>query len=76
MEVTQDGKIAIPAEIQEQLGLLPGTEVELQVVGNTLQLQKKQQTGRGQALIDQMRGKATVNLKTDEIMELTRSSHD
>ena len=26
MEVTHDGKIVIPTEIQEQLGLLPGTE--------------------------------------------------
>ncbi|MDX2242685.1 MAG: AbrB/MazE/SpoVT family DNA-binding domain-containing protein [Leptolyngbyaceae cyanobacterium bins.302] len=75
MEITQDGKIAIPADIQEQLGLLPGTEVELKVVGSILQLQKKQ-LGRGQALIDQMCGKATINLSTDEIMKLTRQLDD
>lgn len=76
MEVTHDGKIAIPTELQEQLGLLPGTEIELTVVGDTLQLQKKNRPGRGQALIDLMRGKATANLTTDEIMQLTRHTND
>lgn len=76
MEVTQDGKIEIPLEMQEQLGLLPGTEIELKVVGNALQLQKKKRPGRGQALIDLMRGKATANLTTDEIMQLTRHTDD
>ncbi|MCY7274943.1 MAG: AbrB/MazE/SpoVT family DNA-binding domain-containing protein [Phormidesmis sp. CAN_BIN44] len=72
MEITPDGKIAIPTGIQEQLGLLPGTEVELRVVGNTLQLQKKEHPSRGQSLIALMRGKATPNSTTDEIMQLTR----
>jgi AbrB family looped-hinge helix DNA binding protein len=75
MEVTPDGKIAIPTEIQEQLGLLPGTEVELKVVGDILQLQKKHHSGRGQSLIDLMRGKATANLTTDDIMQLTRHTN-
>lgn len=75
MEITHDGKIVIPTEVQEQLGLLPGTEVELKVVGDTLQLQKKH-PGRGQSLIDLMRGKATANLTTNEIMQLTRHTDD
>ncbi|MFM7450565.1 MAG: hypothetical protein ACKO24_18435 [Leptolyngbyaceae cyanobacterium] len=72
MEVTPDGKIAIPTEIQEQLGLIPGTEIELKVVGNILQLQKKEHPGRGQSFIDLMRGKATASLTTDDTMQLTR----
>ena len=76
MEVTQDGKVAIPTEIQEQLGLLPGTEIELKVIGNALQLQKKHPPGRGQALVDLMRGKATASLNTDAIMQLTRYTDD
>jgi bifunctional DNA-binding transcriptional regulator/antitoxin component of YhaV-PrlF toxin-antitoxin module len=76
MKVTQDGTIAIPTEIQAQLGFLPGTEVELKVVGNTLQLQKKNPPSRGQALVNLMRGTATAPLTTDEIMQLTRQSDD
>lgn len=76
MEITQDGTIAIPPDIQTQLGLLPGTEVELIVVGNTLQLQKKHQPSRGQALIEKLRGRATTHLTTDEIMQLTRQPDD
>jgi AbrB family looped-hinge helix DNA binding protein len=76
MEVTSDGKIAIPVEIQEQLGLRPGTEVELKVVGNILQLQKKNHSSRGQLLINWMRGKATANFTTDDIIQLTRHTDD
>ena len=54
MEVTHDGKIVIPTEIQEQLGLLPGTEIELKVFGNVLQLQKKNGSSRGQALVNRL----------------------
>ena len=76
MEITPDGRVAIPPDIQTQLGLFPGTEIELTVIGNTLQLHKKNGTNRVQALITQMRGKATAKLSTAEIMELTRESHD
>jgi antitoxin PrlF len=76
MEITQDGSVTIPPHIQEQLGLLPGTEIELTVVGNTLQRQKKNGSNRGQALIARMRGKATAPLSTHDIMQLTRDTHD
>ena len=76
MEVTHDGKIVIPTEIQEQLGLLPGTEIELKVFGNVLQLQKKNGSSRGQALVNLMRGKARTNLSTDEIIQFTRHADD
>jgi AbrB family looped-hinge helix DNA binding protein len=41
MQITTDGQITIPPEIQQQLGLEPGTEVCLEVVGRTLHLTKK-----------------------------------
>jgi AbrB family looped-hinge helix DNA binding protein len=41
MQITANGQITIPLEIQQQLGLEPGTEVYLEVVGNTLHLRKK-----------------------------------
>jgi bifunctional DNA-binding transcriptional regulator/antitoxin component of YhaV-PrlF toxin-antitoxin module len=41
MQITADGQITIPPEIQRQLGLEPGVEVSLAVVGSTLHLTKK-----------------------------------
>ena len=69
--LTLDGQITIPLEIRQQLKLLPGTEFEFEVVGETLQLRKKV-TSPTEALISRMRGSATVKLTTDEILTATR----
>ena len=39
-------------------------------------LQEQETPGRGQALVNLMRGKATVGLSADEIMQLTRHTDD
>jgi len=73
--INQKGQIQIPSEIISQLGLEPGTEVELQVVDNKLEIYNKQDSSLnnvGEKLIETMRGKATSNLTTNEIMEMTR----
>jgi bifunctional DNA-binding transcriptional regulator/antitoxin component of YhaV-PrlF toxin-antitoxin module len=41
MQITHDGQITIPQQMQQQLGLEPGAEVHLEIVGSTLQLTKK-----------------------------------
>lgn len=74
--INQQGQIQIPSEIVSQLGLEPGTEVELQVINNKLEIHKKQKSSLnnvGKEFIDTMKGKATSNLTTDEIMEITRN---
>jgi len=74
--INQQGQIQIPSEIVSQLGLEPGTELELQVVDNKLEIHKKQESSLnnvGKQLIDTMKGKATSNLTTNEIMEITRN---
>jgi AbrB family looped-hinge helix DNA binding protein len=72
MKIDTDGKIAIPLDIQEQLGLRPGTEVQLEVMGDALQIRKTASPSRGTHLIAAMRGKATNCLTTHDIMQLTR----
>ena len=72
MKIDTDGKITIPPDIQNQLGLQPGTEIQLEVVGNTLQIRKPQTSGRGRQIIAALRGKATNRLTTNDIMQLTR----
>ena len=71
-QINSQGQITIPSDIQQQLGLLPGTEIEIEVVGETVQLRKKEAEHRGSRLLAAMRGKATNRLSTQDIMQLTR----
>ena len=73
MRVTRKGQVTIPLAIREQVGILPDTEVEFSVRGDTVILRKASRAGRrGGRLVQTMRGRATAGLTTDEIMALTR----
>jgi AbrB family looped-hinge helix DNA binding protein len=72
MRVTSKGQVTIPIEIRDRFGLLPGTEVEFQVDGNTVRIVPAVQGSRGRRIVEHLRGRATVNMTTDEIMALTR----
>lgn len=77
MKITTKGQVTIPQEIRERFGLLPDTEVEFRVDGNTVRLVKKalhRGTGRGALAVAALRGSATARIRmtTDEIMALTR----
>jgi AbrB family looped-hinge helix DNA binding protein len=73
MRITSKGQVTIPVEIREQLGFLPGTEVEFRVDGDAVRLTRAANgTGRGRSLVERLRGRATVGLSTDEILALTR----
>ena len=74
MKITSKGQVTIPLQIREKMGFFPYTEVEFKVVENEVRLVKtKTSSGRGKALVDKMRGKATVKMTTDEILALTRN---
>ena len=73
MRITSKGQVTIPIEIRERAGLLPHTEVRFEVEGNAVRiLREEQPTGRGQRLLERMRGRATSRMSTEEIMSLTR----
>jgi antitoxin PrlF len=73
MRITSKGQVTIPLEIRERMGLLPESEVEFEIEGNTVRLKKVgTQSRRGRNLVARMRGKGTVRMTTDEIMALTR----
>ncbi len=75
MRVTSKGQVTIPIEVRQKAGLLPNTEVEFVVRGNTVIVKKTDKTPRrGPRLLTVMRGKATARLSTDEIMALTRGN--
>lgn len=73
MRVTSKGQVTIPRDVRQRLGILPHTEVEFVVEGNTVVLRTVAgETSRGKKLIETLRGRATVRMTTDEIMALTR----
>jgi AbrB family looped-hinge helix DNA binding protein len=77
MRITSKGQVTIPIAIREQLGLLPETEVEFVVDGDSVRIVKadspKAETRghRAVRLLREARGKG-VGLTTDEILALTR----
>jgi AbrB family looped-hinge helix DNA binding protein len=75
MKITSKGQVTIPIAIRQRAGLLPHTEVEFRLRGDTVIL-RKAATGsrRGAQLVQRLRGTATVRLTTDQIMALTRGA--
>jgi AbrB family looped-hinge helix DNA binding protein len=75
MQVTSKGQVTIPVEIRERLGILPNSEVEFEVVGDAVVIRKASGARRrGRSVVSRMKGKATVTMTTDEILELTRGA--
>ena len=73
MRITSKGQVTIPQDIREQLGLLPQSEVEFEVDGDSVRIRKAQKSRtRGDAVLARLRGTATSGLTTDQIMALTR----
>ena len=74
MRITTKGQVTIPQEYREKLGLLPHTEVEWELDGDSVRLRRARKTrGRGAAIVERLRGTATdKRWTTDEIMKMTR----
>ena len=74
MRITSKGQVTIPQDVRERLGLLPLSEVEFDVVGDSVRIRKARgKKTRGQMLIDRLRGSAPKpGMTTDQIMALTR----
>jgi AbrB family looped-hinge helix DNA binding protein len=75
MRITSKGQVTIPIEIREKLGLLPNTEVDFEIRGQTVRLVRaaaKRAPTRGARIVERMRGSANVKMTTDEIMALMR----
>ena len=73
MRLTTKGQVTIPLPIREKLGLMPLTEVEFDIVGDSVRIRKKAgRHGRGQKLLEAMKKAPRPLLSTDELMRLTR----
>ena len=79
MRINADGQVTIPADIREKAGLLPDTEISIELDGDGVRIGKQravQEVDRGARAVAALRGKGDVNLDltTDEIMTLMRGS--
>jgi len=76
MTLTSKGQVTIPQDIRHRLGLLPGTEVVFDIVGDSVRVRKAAQQPRGEALVAHMRAvgrrAAGPRLSTAQILALTR----
>jgi AbrB family looped-hinge helix DNA binding protein len=75
VRITSKGQVTIPAEIREQAGLLPHTDVEFQFDGTVVRIVRAQSRGtdsRGARLVAHLRGRGDIAMSTDAIMALTR----
>lgn len=75
MRITSKGQVTIPIEIRERFGFLPDTEVEFVVDEDAVKLvraEPKGGPGRGDRIVDRLRGTSTVGMSTEEILALTR----
>jgi AbrB family looped-hinge helix DNA binding protein len=79
VRITTKGQVTIPQEIRERLGLWPHSEVEFDVVGDSVRIRKKAGAKtRGQRLIEHMRGgpKPIPGMTTEKLMALTRGDEN
>ena len=74
MRITSKGQVTIPQEIREKLGLLPHSEVEFEIVGDSVRMRKKKgkKMSRGEMMVAHLRGRGNKRFTTDEIMAMTR----
>ena len=71
--VTRKGQVTIPKPVRDRLGLKPGSKVDFDIAEDGRAFLRR--TGKGRAppsRFARMRGTATSDLTTDEIMALTR----
>jgi AbrB family looped-hinge helix DNA binding protein len=75
MRITSKGQVTIPIEIREKLGLVPESEVDFKLEGNSARLVKISPRGgrsRGAGVVERLKGKGDIKMSTDEILALTR----
>ena len=74
MRVTSKGQVTIPLAIRERCGLLPHTAVRfVEEDGRVFLEPQPDQPGRGEEAVQRLRrARLRTNLRTDELLALTR----
>jgi AbrB family looped-hinge helix DNA binding protein len=77
MRMTVKGQVTIPIAMREKLGLHPNSEVEFELVGDSVRVRKvkgrvKGPMSRGERMLQAMRRAPKPGMTTDELMAMTR----
>lgn len=73
VHVTSKGQVTIPKRVRELLHIHPGSAVEFQVdPDGRVTLRAVGRARKVKSRFSRLRGKATVRMRTEEIMALTR----
>jgi antitoxin PrlF len=75
-QITVKGQVTIPKRVRDHLGIRPGSQVEFEVgtKGEVL-LRKAGRLSRPRSRFAAVRGTATVKLRTEQILALTRGEN-
>ncbi len=73
MRVTTKGQVTIPRNVREILGIIPETEIDFREDKGRFYIVKIDEPEIN-GKFKKLRGIATANMSTDEIMSLTRES--
>jgi bifunctional DNA-binding transcriptional regulator/antitoxin component of YhaV-PrlF toxin-antitoxin module len=75
MRITSKGQVTIPLPLREKFGMLPDTDVDFVIDGQTVRLVRQElrsKPTRGGTAVRSLRGRADVKMSTDQILALTR----
>jgi len=74
--VTSKGQVTVPKSVRDYLGLKAGSAVTFERLadGEIVLRPAKPRTKARASIFAKLRGKATVRMKTEEIMALTRGA--
>ena len=72
--VTSKGQVTVPKSVRDYLGLKPGTAVTFErLPGGEIALRPAKRSAKARpSTFGKLRGRATVKMKTEEILALTR----
>ena len=76
MRVTSKGQVTIPQSVREEVGLAPGTEVEIVAGADGAVVRPVTAGGRGTELVAKLRGSGDSGLSAEAILRLTRGDDD
>jgi len=74
MRVTTKGQVTIPRSVREILGISPETEIDFVEENGRFYIVKIDEPQKASGEFNKLRGIASANISTKEIMDLTRDS--
>lgn len=72
MRVTANGQITIPKHIRKKFGITPASEIDFIEENDRVYIDKRRCEEDHQNRFSKLRGAATVQMTTDQILALTR----